>query len=131
MDKKKKNLLEHHSDLKGFEDFIKESPTAEGTTPGKIPVGGNKKNESNFENYTFLTNDTERIHKLNDLLKEKMDFMNRFDQSERIIQRQKNDITEMRDKIFLISDREKSPYRKSLAEVFDTFFISTNRETSS
>jgi hypothetical protein len=131
MDKKKKHLLEHQNELKGFEDFIKESPLNEGSSPGKIAAGGNKKNESNFENYTFLTNDAERIHKLNDLLKEKMDFMARFDQSERIIQRQKKDITEIKDKIFLISDREDSPYRKSLAEVFDTFFISNHRETSS
>jgi hypothetical protein len=127
MDKKKKYNLDHVDDLKGFEDFIKEAPATDSGTTIKGASGISKKNDSNFENYTFLTNDADRIHKLNDLLKGKMDFLTRFDQSEKIIQRQKKDIMEIKEKIFLISDKEQSPYRKSLSEVFDTFFIPTKR----
>jgi hypothetical protein len=123
MDKKKKLSPDQMEKLRGFEDLIQETSSPKDKIQGKGIVSNNKNNDTNFENYTFLMNDSERIHKLNDLFKEKLPFQSRFDQSDKIIEKQKNDIHELKEKIFSISDKSNSPYRKSLSEIFDSFFI--------
>jgi hypothetical protein len=128
MKKKNKSPLGNTQDLRGFEDFIKEVPSSDSMTSMRGVSGLSNKNDSNFENYTFITNDAERINKLNNLLKDKIDFLTRFDQSGKIIQKQKKDILELKDNLFTISDKENSAYRRSLSDVFDTFFITTKRE---
>ncbi len=121
MDKKRliKNL--EADDLKGFEEFIEGQPSDTNFLPRGVG-GGTKKNDSNFEHFTFLTNDSARLTKVKELLSEKLPFSAKFDQSEKLIAEQKKDIKLMQQKLFEHCDNKNSPYRKSLSEIMDSFF---------
>lgn len=119
MDKKKfKNSGD--DDIKGFEEFIEGQTNESNFLPRG--VGGGKKNELGFEHFTFLVNDASRLVKLKHLFAQKLSFSSKFDQSPRLIQEQKEEIDILRKKLFDFSDKEKSPYRKSLGEIFNSFF---------
>lgn len=120
MDKKKLKNLEQE-DIKGFEEFI-EGQSQESSFLPKGAVGNSKKNEAGFEHFTFLTNDAERLSKLKSLLSEKLPFTAKFDQSAKLIKDQKEEISSLRKNLFQILDEPGSPYRKSLAEIFNSFF---------
>lgn len=121
MDKKKilKNL--EGEDLKGFEEFIEGQPSDGNFLPRGVG-GSNKKSESGFEHFTFLSNDSSRLFKLRELLNSKLPFSSRFDQGPKLIKDQKEEITLLQKKIFEISDVTDSPYRKSLSEIYSAFF---------
>ncbi len=121
MDKKRliKNL--EADDLKGFEEFIEGQPSDTNFLPRGVG-GGTKKNDSNFEHFTFLTNDSVRLTKIKELLSEKLPFSAKFNQSEKLISEQKNEIKLMQKKLFEFCDNKNSPYRKSLSEIMDSFF---------
>lgn len=121
MDKKRliKNL--EADDLKGFEEFIEGQPNETNFLPRGVG-GGTKKNDSNFEHFTFLTNDSARLTKVKELLSEKLPFSSKFDQSEKLISEQKKEIKQMQQKLFEFCDNKNSPYRKSLSEIMDSFF---------
>lgn len=120
MDKKRliKNL--ETEDLKGFEEFIEGQPSESTFLPKG--VGGAPKKETGFEHFTFLTNDSERLTKLKYLLTEKLPFTARFDQSAKLIQEQKEELDLLKQKLFDVGDKVGSPYRRSLKEIFDSFF---------
>ena len=120
MDKKKLKNLEQ-DDIKGFEEFI-EGQLQDTSFLPKGAGGSSKKNESGFEHFTFLTNDAERLSKLKSLLSEKLPFSSKFDQSAKLIKDQKEEISLLRKNLFQLLDEQGSPYRKSLSEVFDSFF---------
>ena len=67
MDKKKINPALPPEDLKGFEEFIEGE--SDRTFMGK---GHPSKKEVSFEHFTFLTNDSDRLIKLKNLLTEKL-----------------------------------------------------------
>lgn len=121
MDKKKliKNLEE--DDIKGFEEFIEGQPADSSFLPRGVG-GSNKKNDAGFEHFTFLTNDSDRLMKLKLLLSEKLPFSSKFDQSIKLIKDQKDEIIVLRKKLFEALDKEGSPYRKSLSEIFNSYF---------
>lgn len=121
MDKKKllKNL--DAEDLKGFEEFIESQSTESHFLPRGVG-GSSKKNESNFEHFTFLTNDSVRLTKLKNLLGERLPFSSRFDQAPKIIKDQKDEIEVLKKKLFELCDVEGSSYRKSIGEIFNSFF---------
>ncbi len=122
MDKKKTGKNED-DDLKGFEEFIQ----GQGNDSSFLPKpAGNKKNELGFEHFTFLTNDTSRLTKIKNLLNNQIPFTARFDQSEKIIKDQRDEIELLKTKIFKICDEKNIGYKKSLEEIFDTFFSSPN-----
>lgn len=120
MDKKKlvKSVLPE--DLKGFEEFIEGEPKDANFLPRG--VGGGTKRETNFEHFTFLTNDAERLSRLKRLLSEKLPFAGKHQQGAMILNAQKNDLKVMRRKIFEEANRPGSGYRSSLSEIFDSFF---------
>jgi len=121
MDKKKiiKNL--DAEDLKGFEEFIESQPSESHFLPRGVG-GGIKKNETGFEHFTFLTNDSTRLTKLKSLLTEKLPFSGKYDQSDKLLRDQKMEVEALKSKIFELSNRPESKYHKSLREIFDSFF---------
>jgi hypothetical protein len=121
MDKKKPTKTHETDDIKGFEEFIE----GQHNDARFLPKGvghSTKKNESGFEHFTFLTNDAERLSRLKILLGEKLPFSARFDQADKLIKEQKEELKVIKEKIFEISDRPDSPYRKTLREIFDSYY---------
>lgn len=121
MDKKKLIKSLEEDDIKGFEEFIEGQPADSSFLPRGVG-GSNKKNEAGFEHFTFLTNDSERLMKLKLLLSEKLPFSSRFDQSAKLIKDQNDELNVLRKKLFESLDKEGSPYRKSLSEIFNSYF---------
>lgn len=128
MDKKKNFKDLTPDDVRGFEEFIEGQPT----DPNAHSRGGGgsalRKNDTGFENLTYLSNDGVRLTKLKDLLSSKLPFSARFDQGAQIIQQELEEVSILRMKLFEQLDRPGSPYRRSLAEVFDTFFEPVRRD---
>jgi hypothetical protein len=117
----KKDEKEIENNLTGFEEFIE---SQKGETPF-IPRGvggGTRKQDQNFNNITFLTNDRARLTKLKNLLNERLHFVAKFNQGEKLLEEQDLEISDLRESIYSISDDVNSPYRKSLREIFDRFF---------
>lgn len=110
-------------DVKGFEDFI----DGENDKSFMGKSSGSQKKDINYENFTFLTNDAERLSRLKNLLTEKLPFASRFEQGNQILKDQKAEVQELKNRIFLTSDQEGSPYRKSMGEIFDSFFKQSER----
>lgn len=118
MDKKKPKAPPE--DLRGFEEFIEEHSIDRPFLPRG--VGGGTKKEVSFEHFTFLTNDGERLHNLKSLLSSKIPFSRRYEQGKKIIDEQKEEIRHMRDQLFEIQDEKDSRYRKSLRDIFQSYF---------
>jgi hypothetical protein len=121
MDKKKFLKTADSEDLKGFEEFIESQPGDGNFLPRGVG-GGAKKNESGFEHFTFLANDAERLTNLKDILGNRLPFSAKFDQAPKLIKDQRDEIEILKKKIFELTDREDSPLRKSLSEIFNGFF---------
>lgn len=111
MDKKK-----YPEDLRGFEEFIESQPNDSSFLP-KLP-----KKEVSFEHFTFLTNDSDRLLKIKDLMTQKLPFAYKFEQGEKLVGEQQQEIKIMKARLLELCDLKGSPYRKSLSEVFDEFF---------
>lgn len=120
MDKKKLIKSAPSEDLKGFEEFIEGQPQDTNFLPRG--VGGGSKRETNFEHFTFLTNDSTRLARLRSLLAEKIPFAGKHPQGEKLLTTQLKDIALIKKKIFDESNKPDSAYRKSLGELFDGFF---------
>lgn len=117
MDKKRLVKTLPPEDLKGFEEFI----DGQSSDTNFLPRPNNKK-EVSFEHFTFLTNDSERLSRLKDLLMDKLPFSNRYEQGAQLIGEQKKEVNLLKKHLFEISNKPGSPYRKSLAEIFNSFF---------
>ena len=117
MDKKRlvKNLTPE--ELKGFEEFI----DGESVDTDFLPRGPQKK-EASYEHFTFLTNDSERLIRQKELLKNKMSFTAKYEQGEKLIQDQQKEIVLLKKNIFELSNKPGTPYMKSIKEIFDSFF---------
>lgn len=121
MDKKRLIKSLEPEDIKGFEEFL-EGQSNDSTFLPRGVGGTSKKNETSFEHFTFLTNDSVRLTKLKHLLSEKLPFSAKFDQSDKLIKEQSSELELLRTKLFEVCDSKDSPYRKSLHEIFDSFF---------
>jgi hypothetical protein len=64
------------------------------------------------------------MHRINNLLGDKINFVLRFEQKDKITSLQREDIEELKRKIFIHSDKVDSPFRKSIAEIFNSFYTS-------
>jgi hypothetical protein len=117
MDNKKNLKIDQEDDLKGFEDFIDSIPADH-----KSQNIGIKKNDSGFEHFTFLTNDGARLEKLKVLFNEKLPFSSKFDQSKKLIHDQLEEISILKERLHSTLDRDGSPYRKSISEIFNSYF---------
>ena len=117
MDNRKNNKNNIEEDLKGFEDFIESIPSET-----KSQNNGLKKNDSNVENYTFLSNDGVRLEKLKVLFNDKLPFSSKFDQSKKLISDQLEEISILKERLYSTSDREGSSYRKSISEIFNSYY---------
>jgi hypothetical protein len=121
MDKKKLLKNNESDDIRGFEEFI-ESHLSESQFLPRA-VGGNvKKNEAGFEHFTFLMNDSQRLNKLKNLVSTRLPFSAKFDQGPKLIKEQEEELEVLKVKLFELSQAQDSPYRKSLAEIFDSYF---------
>ena len=112
MDKKK-----YPDDLRGFEEFIDGQPQGDTSFLPKLP-----KKEVSFEHFTFLTNDSDRLLKIKDLMTKKIPFSYKYEQGDKLLAEQVLEIKSLKVAVFDICDAKGSPYRKSLADVFDSFF---------
>jgi|GEM_PF-1087018 len=119
MDKKKHIKGMPLDDIKGFEEFIEGQSDETSFLPK--PTGGTKR-EVSFEHFTFLTNDSERLARIKNLLTSKLPFSSKFEQGHKLLDEQKNEIILLKNKIFALSDVDQSPYRRSVNEIFDSFF---------
>lgn len=118
MDKKKNLKILPSEDLKGFEEFIEGQPQESSfMNKGVAP-----KKEVSFEHFTFLTNDSERLLKLKNLLTQKLPFSTKFEQGKTLLNEQREEIVFIKVMLFEIANKPNSAYRKSLGEVFDSFF---------
>ena len=117
MDKKKTRSLPTE-DLKGFEEFI----DGQSSNDNFLPRGNGTKKDVNFEHFTFLTNDSDRLTKVKDLLMDKIQFAAKFEQGQKLINEQNNEIRLLRKNIFGLCNRPNSGYRRSMGEIFDSFF---------
>jgi hypothetical protein len=108
-------------DLKGFEEFIESEPDK--SFMGK-PQGGPKKDS--VEHMTFLTNDANRLNKARELLADKIPFATQFEQGKQLLKDQKQEMDELRKRIFALSDEKGSPLRRNLAEIFNSFYKPQN-----
>jgi hypothetical protein len=120
MDKKKPGRRIEPDDVRGFEEFIEGQSSDKSFMPKA--VGGTKKVESGFEHFTFLKNDAERLTKLKLLLSEKLPFSEKFDQSAKLIKVQQEELDMTKQDLFNLCDKENSPYRKSISDIFNSFF---------
>jgi hypothetical protein len=107
-------------DLRGFEDFIESLPQDSHFLPRG--VGGGVKKEVSFEHFTFLTNDGERLQKLKALLSYKIPFSRKYEQGKKLIEEEVEDIRNLRTELFELDDEANSGYRKSLSEIFTSYF---------
>ncbi len=123
MDKKKKPTGPRIQDNRGFEEFIQGQHDKVPFLP-KTPLNA-RKNENGFDHLTFLVNDSNRLMKLKLFFSDKLPFSLKFDQGKTISELQKAEIEALKNGIFEISDKAGSPFRKSLSEVFNTFFHGT------
>jgi hypothetical protein len=114
-DKKSKKISS--SEIKGFEDFVREMDI-------KIPTLNDKKNqkESNYEGLTLLKNDETRLTKMKNLLTVKLPLADRYDQSSAILNEQTQQLEELKKELFLMSEKGESGFKKSLGEIIDEYF---------
>ena len=124
MDKKRIPKIDSEEDIKGFEEYI-EGQAKETRFLPRQTVSLTKK-ETAFEHLTFLATDAERLNRINKMLGDKLPFTKKFNQGMAIIKHQRDEVTQLKAKIFGISDQVDSNYRKSLNEVFNSFFDSEN-----
>ncbi len=117
MDNKKNIKTNIDDDLKGFEDFIESIPSET-----KQQLGTQKKNETNFENFTFLSHDGARLEKLKILFNDKLPFCSKFDQSKKLMTDQLEEISILKDRLYSVAERESSPYKKSISEIFNSYY---------
>lgn len=121
MDKKKLVQSLNADDIKGFEEFLEGEPKDTNFLPRQAGISGQKK-ELSFEHFTFLTNDSDRLKKVNELLMEKIPFLTSYDQSQKLLHEQQNELKTLKKFIFDIANKPNSPYRKSLSEIFNNYF---------
>lgn len=121
MDKKKPLDNNDLDDIRGFEEFL-EGEAKDSSFLPKLNAANTSKKEVGFEHFTFLTNDSVRLQKLNELLMEKIPFASSYDQSQKIIKDQLLEIKTLKKHIFEFSNRPGSTYRRSLSEIFDKYF---------
>ncbi len=121
---KKKTKTPPPEDLRGFEEFIEEHQIDKPFLPRG--VGGGTKKEVSFEHFTFLTNDGERLQNLKQLLSSKIPFSRRYEQGKKIIDEQKEEIRHIRDQLFEIADTKDSRFRKSMRDIFQSYFGSNS-----
>ena len=105
-------------DLKGFEEYI----DGQSNDSNFIPRGNSSKKDVSFEHFTFLTNDSSRLTKLKDLLMDKIPLSSNHEQGEKLIEKQQKEILLLKNNIFDHFNKPKSAYRKSIREIFDSFF---------
>jgi len=117
MDKKRLVKSMTPEEMKGFEEFIDGEPS----TSNFLPRGSPKK-EVAYEHFTFLSNDSTRLIKQKNLLMDKIPFTEKYEQGEKLIQDQQKEIILLKKSIFEICNRPQSAYRKSMSELFDSFF---------
>lgn len=118
MDKKRSQKDLPENDLKGFEEFV----DGQSSETNFLPRGNAAKKDVGFEHFTFLSNDSVRLSKLKDLLMEKIPFASKFEQGEKLEQVQQKEIELLKKNIFQVSNKPNSAYRKSMQEIFDSFF---------
>jgi hypothetical protein len=118
MDKKKFIKASLPEDMKGFEEFIQ----GQSEDASFLPRPQGTKKETGFEHFTFLSNDANRLNKLKNLLGQKLPFAAKYEQGKSLLKEQKDEISQLQDKIFIELDGPSSSYRKSLSEIFDQYF---------
>ena len=107
------------NNLKGFEDFVINSEDLNlpfTNSSSKSPK------EINHKGISLLENDNARLVKIKELIKHKLPMSSQYSQSLQIIREQKTLLQNLREEIFEFSEQENSPYKKSLSEIFDSFF---------
>jgi hypothetical protein len=122
MDKKKFKPFPTE-DIKGFEEFIEDQQSDKPFLPRGI--GGGTKKDFSYEHFTFLTNDGERLTNLKLLLSSKIPFSRKYEQGKKLIEEELEEVKNVREQLFSIQDRPESPYRKSMREIFQSYFGST------
>lgn len=118
MDKKKLIRIAPQEDIQGFEEFIDSQPK----DTNFLPKNTTNKKENSFEHFEFLTTDSQRLLKVKNLFSSKLPFIIKYHQADVLIKQQKTEINFLKNNLFIMSDKKDSPYRKSLKDIFDSYF---------
>jgi hypothetical protein len=105
-------------DMKGFEEFIDGEPDGH-SFMGK---GHPAKKEASFEHFTFLTNDSDRLMKVRQLLVLKIPFIKKYSQGKSLIDNLQEEKLNLSNELFNQCEKKGSAYRKSLLEIFEIYF---------
>jgi len=76
----------------------------------------------NIETMNFIQIDQTRLMKINELMTKKIFQILKYKQYDAIIQEQKQQINELREEIFLVSNENNNGFRKSMNEIFNSFY---------
>lgn len=118
MDKKKIIKATDPGDIKGFEEFIDAQP-ADTSFLLKAPTQGK---QVSFEYFTFLTNDADRLKKINRLVSEKLPFLRHHEQGLTLLSKQQEEVELVKKSVVTLIKSPQSNFHKSLKEIFDGFF---------
>ncbi len=120
MDKKQFIKSTSPEDIKGFEDFIEGAPDGEFLNAN---FASKNKKKLPHEYLTFIQNDGNRLDKINTLINKKIFVIKKYEQGPILIKQQLEEISNLRTKIFQKSIVNQSGFRKSLTEIFDSYFL--------
>jgi hypothetical protein len=115
MDNKKNPNDISVDDLKGFEEFI------EGEKDTSF-LSRNIKKDKPVEHITFINYDSSRLERIRDLCTEKIPLAKKYEQGQKLLEIQEYETQLMKKKLIEIINKPGSSYRKSLQEIFDSFF---------
>lgn len=124
MDKKKLIKTTAPEDLKGFEEFIDSQPS----DTNFLLKSPQTKKEVSFEYFTFLTNDTYRLKKINRLVSEKLPFMRHHEQGLTLLSRQQEEVERVKKSVVSLLKSPQSSFHQSLRDIFDSFFTKEEKK---
>jgi hypothetical protein len=102
-------------DLRGFEEFI------EGEKDTSF-LYRNIKKDKPVEHATFINYDSSRLEKIRDLCAEKIPLAKKYEQGQKLLEIQEYETQLLKNKLIEILNKPDSSYRKSLREIFDSFY---------
>ncbi len=115
MEHKKNNNEVAGDDLRGFEEFI------EGESDTSF-LNRNIKKDKPIEHTTFINYDSSRLEKIRDLCTDKIPLAKKYEQGIKLLEIQDYETQLLKKKLVEIFNKPESAYRKSLREVFDSYF---------
>lgn len=114
MDKKKLPRQLSSDDLRGFEEFLEQTPESPAIDKSSKHPGG--------EHLTFVLNDGLRLRRVAQLVTEKLPVLREHDQGPKLIEQQRGLNQQLKNELFQLLAPADSPLQRSLGQLWDSFF---------